>query len=162
MTTSTPCDRCLPMVDELLTLSFPASTTTDATGHAGPDYRVRYLRTSQDFWDHDGQTHDGQTWDKAYGELEACLDDLTLILSARWGDPLSVDLWAWLTAELNGELDDEVPEPLEYLTQHATSMLAWPLPNGTHWLGLALGQADKELPLVLYAAIGTGPVRQTP
>ncbi|WP_405455368.1 hypothetical protein OG786_01270 [Streptomyces sp. NBC_00101] len=157
MATPNLCDRCLPMVDELLTLSFPATATTDVTGYAGPDHRVRYLRTSQDFPD-----HDGQTWDRAHADLEACLDDLTLTLSARWDDPLSVDLWAWLTAGLNGELDDDIPEPLEYLTQHATSMLAWPLPDGTRWLGLALGQADRELPLVLYAAVGTGPVLQTP
>ncbi|MFD5575345.1 hypothetical protein [Streptomyces cadmiisoli] len=66
---------------------------------------------------------------------------------------------AYLTAGLDGK---EVPEPLEYLSQHAMNMRAWPLPDGTHWLGLALGQADKELPLILYAAIGTGPIHQTP
>ncbi|MFD7399382.1 hypothetical protein ACFV60_30635 [Streptomyces virginiae] len=154
MTTPDPCDQCLPMVDELLTLPFPVTDTDDSTGYAGPGHRVRYLRNSQDFWD-----DDGQAWDQAHAELEACLDDLTDTLRARWGDPLTVDLEAYLTAGLDGK---EVPEPLEYLSQHAMNMRAWPLPDGTHWLGLALGQADKELPLILYAAIGTGPIHQTP
>ncbi|MER6444134.1 hypothetical protein [Streptomyces venezuelae] len=159
MTTPAPCGQCLPVIDELLAQPFPAAATTDDTGHAGPDHKVRDLRISQDFWDDE----DGQAWDQAHADLEACLDDLTHTLTTRWGDPLAVDLWAWLTAGLNGDLNgQEVSEPVAYLSQNAMNMRAWQLPGGAHWLGLALGQADKELPLVLYAAIGTGPVPQTP
>ncbi|MFI1524601.1 hypothetical protein [Kitasatospora cineracea] len=47
-----------------------------------------------------------------------------------------------------------MPEPLDYISQQAVSMQVWPLPDSGRWLALAIGQADKELPLILFAAVG--------
>ncbi|MGW2839359.1 hypothetical protein ACWCWD_16345 [Streptomyces sp. NPDC001493] len=47
-----------------------------------------------------------------------------------------------------------MPEPLDELSRHAVSMRVWPLPDGDRRLAPAVGQADKELPLILFAAIG--------
>jgi hypothetical protein len=66
-------------------------------------------------------------------------------------DPLVVDLWPCLRAGCEGE---EVPEPLDSLSQQAVSMQAWPLRDRGRWLALTIGQQDKELPLELLAAVG--------
>ncbi|MFD9084445.1 hypothetical protein [Streptomyces erythrochromogenes] len=35
-----------------------------------------------------------------------------------------------------------------------TVVCAWPLPGGDRWVGLALGEADKEFRMELLAAVG--------
>lgn len=80
-----------------------------------------------------------------------CLDDLTARLTSRWGHAFAVELGPLLSAALGGE---SVPEPLDQLSQQAVSMRVWPLPDGDRRLALAVGQADKELPLILFAATG--------
>lgn len=108
---------------------------------------MRELQVSRDFWDDD----DGQAWVEAEAELQACLDDLAASLTTRWGNAFVVDLGPYLSAGCEGE---PVPEPLDYLSQQAVSMQVWPLPDSGRWLALAIGQADKELPLILFAAVG--------
>ncbi|MEU2738716.1 hypothetical protein ABZ656_25945 [Streptomyces sp. NPDC007095] len=50
-----------------------------------------------------------------------------------------------------------MPEPLNSLSQHAVGMHAWPHRDRGRWLALAIGQADKELPLELLAVVGQAP-----
>ena len=87
----------------------------------------------------------------AEAELQTCLDDLAARLTTRWGNAFVVDLGPYLSASCEGE---PVPEPLDYLSQQVVRMQVWPLPDSGRWLALAIGQADKELPLILFAAVG--------
>lgn len=141
-------EACLPLIDGLALRPFPETVFQDATGNGGPDHLVRVLHRSRDFWD----AEDPQVWEQVDAELSACLDALVAVCTARWGDPLVVDLWAGYE---DGSGDEDVPEPLCTLSHVTTSMHAWSLPGGDRWLGLALGQADTELPMELLAAVGT-------
>ncbi|MFE3516092.1 hypothetical protein [Streptomyces sp. NPDC059166] len=140
-------EEYLSTIDALAVLPFPEATYADASGEGGPEHHVRWLQISREFWDDD----DGQAWIEAEADLRACLDDLAARLTARWGEASVVDLWPYLSAGCEGE---PVPEPINYLSQQVVCMQVWPLPDSGRWLALALGQADKELPLILFAAIG--------
>ncbi|UKY54738.1 hypothetical protein [Streptomyces inhibens] len=134
-------------IDELAVQPFPEATYADTSGEGGPEHHVRVLMVSRDFWDDD----DGQAWVGAEAELQTCLDDLAARLTTRWGNAFVVDLGPYLSASCEGE---PVPEPLDYLSQQVVRMQVWPLPDSGRWLALAIGQADKELPLILFAAVG--------
>jgi hypothetical protein len=140
-------EEYLSLIDELLAQPFPEANFHDDTGWGGPEHRVRILRASQEFWEDD----DGQAAREADADLRACLDALIAAFSARWGEPLVVDLLPYLRADLEGEA---VPEPINCLSQLAGSVLVWPHLDPGRWLGLAIGQGDKELPLELLAAVG--------
>ncbi|MFE1288142.1 hypothetical protein [Streptomyces sp. NPDC058751] len=127
---SAPLEEHLAMIDELLTQPFPEKEFRDDTGYGGPEYRVRVLRASQQFWD----DHDGQAWVEAEAELRACLDALAVTLTTRLGNPLVVDLWPYLST--------------------CISVRAWPLRDRDRWLALGHGQDDKETPWELLAAVG--------
>ncbi|MGW2282516.1 hypothetical protein [Streptomyces sp. NPDC001770] len=139
-------EEYLSAIDALAAQPFAEAACADATGSGGPQHHVRTLHVGRDFWD-----DDGQAWVEAEAGLMACLDDLATRLTTRWGDASVVELGPFLSAALDGE---SVPEPLDDLSQQAVSMRVWPLPDGDRWLALSVGQADKELPLLLFAAIG--------
>src|SRR5690348_9276848 len=113
-------EQYLSTIDALAVQPFPEVSYVDASGGGGPEHHVRELQVSRDFWDDD----DGQAWVQAEAELQACLDDLAASLTNRWGNAFVVDLGLYLSAGYEGEL---VPEPLDYLSQQAVSMLVWPL-----------------------------------
>lgn len=140
-------EEYLSTIDSLAVQPFPEATYVDASGCGGPEHHVRELQVSRDFWDDD----DGQAWIEAEAELQARLDALAARLTDRWGSASVVDLGPYLSASCEGAL---VPEPLDYLSQQVVSMRVWPLPDSGRWLALALGQADKELPLILFFAVG--------
>jgi hypothetical protein len=50
--------------------------------------------------------------------------------------------------------DIEAPEPLNFLCNLAGSMQVWQMPSTGRWLGLTIGQVDRELPLELLVAVG--------
>jgi hypothetical protein len=137
----------LCLIEELLAQPFPEADFHDATGCGGPEHRVRILRASEEFWDDD----DGQAARQADADMQTCLDALVAALTARWGEPLAVDLLPYLRSGLEGET---VSEPINSLSQLAGSMQAWPHQSSGRWLGLTIGQGDKELPLELLAAVG--------
>ncbi|MEU6971957.1 hypothetical protein AB0A71_30330 [Kitasatospora aureofaciens] len=139
-------EEYLSTIDALAVRPFPEVTYADASGGDGPEHHVRELQVSRDFWD-----DDGQAWGEAEADLQACLGDLAARLTTRWGHAFVVDLGPYLSAGYEGE---PVPEPLDYLSQQVVSMQVWPLPDRGRWLALAIGQADKELPLILFAAVG--------
>ncbi|WP_406099213.1 hypothetical protein [Streptomyces sp. NBC_01013] len=141
----------LSTIDALAVRPFPEAAYIEASGGGGPEHHVRDLQVSRDFWDDD----DGQAWVEAEAELQGCLDDLSVRLTTRWGNAFVVDLGPYLHAGCEGE---PAPEPLNYLSQQAVTMRVWPLPDGDRWLALALGQGDKELPLILLAAVGQASV----
>jgi hypothetical protein len=49
---------------------------------------------------------------------------------------------------------EEAPEPLGLLCMLAGSMQMWQVPSTGRWLGLTIGQVDRELPFELLAAVG--------
>jgi hypothetical protein len=138
------------LIDELLGCPFPDARYRDGAGWGGPGHHVRILRASQDFWDDEGR----EAAREAEVGLQADLDALAAMLTARWGEPLTVDLWQHLRAGLEGGV---VPEPVNSLCQLAGSMQVWPHPASGRWLALTIGQGDKELPLELLAAVGETP-----
>ncbi|QES52001.1 hypothetical protein DEJ50_33425 [Streptomyces venezuelae] len=140
-------EKYLSTIEALAVQPFPEVAHVDASGEGGPEHHVRVLQVSRDFWDDD----EGQAWVEAEAELQACLDDLAARLTTWWGNAFVVDLGPYLSAGYEGE---SVPEPLDYLSQQAVSMQVWPLPDRGRWLALSIGQADKELPLILFAAVG--------
>ncbi|MFI6728620.1 hypothetical protein NRF20_45045 [Streptomyces sp. R-74717] len=144
-------EEYLSLIDGLLAQPFPETNFHDGTGCGGPEHRLRILRASQDFWDDD----DGQAAREADADLRAYLDALIAGLTTRWGEPLVVDLWPYLRAGFEGEA---VSEPINFLSQLAGSMQAWPHRDSGRWLALTIGQEDKELPLELLAAVGQTPV----
>ncbi|CAG7650295.1 hypothetical protein [Actinacidiphila bryophytorum] len=140
-------EEYLSTIDALAVRPFPEVTYVDNSGGGGPEHHLRELQVSRDFWDDD----DGQAAVEAEAELRTCLDDLVARLTTRWGHAFVVDLGPYLSAGFKGE---PVPEPLDHLSQQVVSMQVWPLPDRGRWLALAIGQADKELPLILFAAVG--------
>ncbi|MGW4507281.1 DUF998 domain-containing protein [Streptomyces sp. NPDC004436] len=136
-----PPEAYLPLIDDLAGQPFPEAVFQDATGDGGPEHLIRVLHRSRDFWD----AEDMDVWEQVDAELGACRDALLAAYTARWGDPLVIDLWAG---------HEDMPEPFCTLGAVTTSLHAWPLPGGERWLGLAIGQADKELPMELLAAVG--------
>jgi hypothetical protein len=134
------------IVDDLFSLPFPRDETPDRSG--GPGYHLRVLRASQDFWD----DRDEEIVEAAEEEIDAAFQALVTALTARWGDPETIDLEPYLWSE------DPAPEPIIRLCQLSGSMLVWRRPEAGRWLALTVGQADPEFPIELLAAVGEAPI----
>ncbi|MFJ9776725.1 hypothetical protein ACIRVF_36755 [Kitasatospora sp. NPDC101157] len=154
---TTPAD--LARIDGLLAdpHPFPPEDTDHATGRAGPGYRVEELYVSRAFFDgEDGDDdEDGQACDREHHLAQARLDALAREFTTRWGSPQAVDLFSYLRA--SSDRDHQAPEPVALLCQQAVTLHVWPLPGGRRWIGLSVGQADKELPVVLHTTLAEGP-----
>ncbi|MFJ8623413.1 hypothetical protein ACIRD3_11275 [Kitasatospora sp. NPDC093550] len=156
MTTTPPATSAadvLPAIDELLARPYPPAPT--ASGEGGPTWWVDSRFLSGDFWDDE----DNNALHEADARAQELLDALTEALTARWGSPATVDLWSYLTADYENPRSEpyEPYEPIDRLSQLATELLVWPLDGGTRWLGLTVGQGDRELPLELLTAVAEGP-----
>ena len=93
--------------------------------------------------------------ESALQELEVNLTAVADVLTERWGDPITVDLWPYLGLDDPDYPNTEpAPEPLSSLCGLAVSMLAWRIPSAGRWLGLTIGQVDTEFPFELLAAVG--------
>ncbi|MCD0485409.1 hypothetical protein LO771_24240 [Streptacidiphilus sp. ASG 303] len=154
-TTESVLGEHLAAIDDLLSRPFPTESYRDAATDAGPSHHVLVLRQSQDFW----EDSDGEASRQAYADMESHLEALISALTDRWGEPEAVDLWQYLTASFDGAA---APEPIDMLCQTAVTMQVWRQPEADHWVGLAIGQADKELPLELIAAVGIGAALRPP
>ncbi|MEU7969704.1 hypothetical protein AB0D09_40660 [Streptomyces sp. NPDC049097] len=142
----------LSIIDALVALPFPEQDGRSESQHgwSGPGYHIAVLRRSQDFWDAPGP----QTVTAAEEELEADLTALVTVLAGCWGGPIMVDLWPYLGLDNPDCPDIEVPEPLSSLCNLAGSMQVWRVPSTGRWLGLTIGQGDREFPFELLAAVG--------
>ncbi|SEK25346.1 hypothetical protein [Streptacidiphilus jiangxiensis] len=137
----------LAAIDALLARPFPGTASRD--GLSGPTHLIETLRETEDFWD--DPFHVAAT--AALTELEVELDALAAALTVRWGEACDVDLWSHLRVSV--EEGSHPPEPIDYLSQYATSLRVWTPPGSPRWIGLTIGQGDPELPLQLFAAVGT-------
>lgn len=131
----------------MLARPFPEEEYRDGDGFGGPDYHFHTLSRSQDFW----EDRSDETVEGAEAEIQCHFDTLATTMTARWGEPETVDLWP-----SSGSPDDGVPmpEPLNFLSMMAGDVQVWRRPDTGRWLGLAICQADREFPIELCAAIG--------
>ncbi|GAT70294.1 hypothetical protein PS9374_05976 [Planomonospora sphaerica] len=136
------------IIENLLSLPFPQEHARAGNRSSGPGYHVRVLQASQDFWDDRVE----ETVEAAEEEIDTAYRELVAALTARWGSPETVDLEPYLWAE------DPTPEPIDELCQLSGQMLVWRRPEAGRWVALAIGQADREFPIELLAAVGTVPV----
>ncbi|MGW1554229.1 hypothetical protein [Streptomyces sanglieri] len=142
----------LSIIDTLIALPFPEGKSSSRTQHGrgGPGYHIAILRESRDFWN----APDPETITAAEEELDADLTALVMVLSGRWGSPMVVDLWPYLGLDNPDYPDIEAPpEPLNSLCMLSVSMQMWQV-STDRWLGLTIGQVDRELPFELLAAVG--------
>ncbi|MFC8723503.1 hypothetical protein, partial [Kitasatospora sp. NPDC057198] len=118
-------------------------------GWGGPGYHLLVLQETRDFWDGRGS----EVVEPAEREIEDALRALAALLTARWGAPETLDLWPPDRVGLAGTAAAR-PEPLGFLSMLSGSVLLWRLPGSARWVGLSVGQADPEFPVLLLLAVG--------
>ncbi|MCX4743935.1 hypothetical protein OG455_00130 [Kitasatospora sp. NBC_01287] len=143
-------DRLL-VIDRLSALPFPRVEERPGkeSSWGGPGYHLAVLQESQDFWENRSE----EIVEAAEQEIETDLATLTAVLTGRWGEPESVDLWPFLGFD-NPDPDFVAPEPLGFLCGVAGDMRVWRLRSSGRWVALVIGQADPEWPFQLLAAVG--------
>ncbi|GAA2340256.1 hypothetical protein [Streptomyces cuspidosporus] len=139
----------LATIDLLRARDFPDRPGVAGAVASGPGFHVADLLVSEDFWD-----ADLERLMEVEEEFEAELEALVQVLSLRWGEPEVLDLVDHLERQAMGE---PVPEPLASLCGYVGRVYGWR--TGGRWIGLGIGQGDRELPLQLVAAIGEKTVR---
>ncbi|MET9878548.1 hypothetical protein ABZZ36_28525 [Actinacidiphila glaucinigra] len=132
-------------VDALRARPFPAREERSGAVESGPGYHIADLRIGEDFWDADGDPADRR---QAEDDMEAECQALVEVFTERWGVPETVDLAAHLERLVDGE---PVPRPLRTLCNYAHEAWAWRVDG--RWIGVCVGQRDRELPLQLVAAV---------
>lgn len=141
----------LSVIGRLSALPFPDQEEQQGDGErwSGPGYHLAVLRESQDFW----EDRSAETVEAAEQALEGDLAVLAVVLTDRWAEPETVDLWPYLGFD-SPDPDFVAPEPLNFLCGVAGSMQVWRPAATGRWLALTIGQADPEFPLQLLAAFG--------
>ncbi|MBO3677835.1 hypothetical protein [Streptomyces sp. NEAU-YJ-81] len=131
-------------IDRLRARDFPAQRAADGRVESGPGFHVADLRVSEDFWD-----ADLTRVEEVLEEFEAELSVLVQVLTLRWGAPDVLDLTDSLERSAMGE---PVPPPLDTLCGYVPELSIWRVDG--RWVGLGVGQGDRELPFQLLVAIG--------
>ncbi|MFE9003265.1 hypothetical protein ACFYOY_14135 [Streptomyces sp. NPDC007875] len=131
-------------IEQLRARDFPAQRAADGRVESGPGFHVADLRVSEDFWD-----ADLTRVEEVLEEFEAELSVLVQVLTLRWGAPDVLDLTDSLERSAMGE---PVPPPLDTLCGYVPELSIWRVDG--RWVGLGVGQGDRELPFQLLVAIG--------
>ncbi|MET7765156.1 hypothetical protein ABZS86_15840 [Streptomyces sp. NPDC005355] len=131
-------------IDLLRARDFPAQRGTSERVESGPGFHVADLRVSEDFWD-----ADLTRVEEVLEEFEAELSVLVHALTVRWGAPAVLDLTGHLERQAMGE---PVPPPLDALCGYVPELHIWRVDD--RWVGLGVGQGDRELPFQLLLAVG--------
>jgi hypothetical protein len=138
----------LALLDRLLALPFREDEPLDDDHSPGPGHHLYVVQASQDFWEDRSE----EAVEAAEEEISTAHRALADAVTARWGKPEAVDLWPYLEPTLNDT--DPAPEPIGELCQLSGEMLVWRRPEAGRWVALAVGQADREFPIELLAAVG--------
>ncbi|UQA90991.1 hypothetical protein [Streptomyces halobius] len=141
-------DEHLTAIDRLRLRDFPAERSRGAMAESGPGFHIADLRVSRDFWD-----ADLTEVEEALEEFEAELTALVRALSLRWGEPDVLDLGVCLERSAMGI---PVRPPLDSLCGYVPLMYGWRVAG--RWVGVGVGQGDRELPFQLLVAVGEGDV----
>lgn len=144
-------DEHLTAIDRLRLRDFPVERVRSAMVESGPGFHIADLRVSQDFWDAD-LTEVAE----ALEDFEAELTALVQALSLRWGEPGMIDLAAHLERTAMGI---PVRPPLDALCGYVPLMYGWRVAG--RWVGVGVGQGDRELPFQLLVAVGEENVGDT-
>ncbi|MFK4274096.1 hypothetical protein, partial [Streptomyces milbemycinicus] len=131
-------------IDRQRARDFPRQRAVDGRVASGPGFHVADLRVSEDFWD-----ADPARVEEVLEEFEAELGALVQALTLRWGAPAVLDLTDSLERSAMGE---PVPPPLDTLCGYVPELHIWHVDG--RWVGLGVGQGDRELPFQLLVAIG--------
>ncbi|WP_432253806.1 hypothetical protein [Streptomyces sp. HNM1019] len=131
-------------IDHLRARDFPARPTADGRVESGPGFHIADLRVSEDFWD-----ADLSRVEEVLEEFEAELSALDRVLTSRWGAPDVLDL---TDSPERSAMGDPVPPPLDTLCGYVPELRVWRV-NG-RWVGLGVGQGDRESPFQLLVAMG--------
>ncbi|QSB13880.1 hypothetical protein JQS43_20360 [Natronosporangium hydrolyticum] len=134
----------LALIDTLLTRPFPEDPSREGYHTSGPGHHLHALQASPDFW----ADRSEEMLAAAESEIEAEHAALVAELTARWGGPEQVALDPVAVSDV------PTPEPVAQLAQLSGEMLVWRPDLADRWVGLAVGQGDPELPIVLFAAVG--------
>ncbi|MGW7022205.1 hypothetical protein [Streptomyces decoyicus] len=143
-------DAYLTVIDRWRLRDFPAAPGRSALVESGPGFHIAGLRVSQEFWD-----ADLAEVAEAAEEFEAELTALVQALSLRWGEPEVMDLADDLERSARGI---PVRPPLDTLCGYVPRMYGWRVRS--RWIGVGVGQGDRELPFQLLVAVGEGEVAQ--
>ncbi|MFI9259384.1 hypothetical protein ACIGT4_17015 [Streptomyces sioyaensis] len=137
-------DEQLTAIDRLRLRAFPAEPLRSGTVESGPGFHIAGLRASQDFWD-----ADPAEVVEAEEEFEDDLTALVQALSLRWGPPEVLDLTPHLERVAQGL---PVRPPLDTLCGYVPRMHGWRVEG--RWIGVGVGQGERELPFQLLVAVG--------
>ncbi len=125
---------------------------------SGPGYHIAELATSEEFWEDDGT---GRL--AALEQYEAECGALSVVLSARWGEPQVFSLWSTLVRSTRGGggVQEESWQPWAELSAGVPCLDLWRA--GERWIALGVSQHDAELPFQLVAAVTVNdPVQEGP
>ncbi|MBL7259884.1 hypothetical protein [Paractinoplanes lichenicola] len=119
---------------------FPEGAYGRRAAFGNVDHHVVRLSASQEFWEDRSEEVVGP----ARAAIEREHDLLARALSQRWGPAETV------------QLDDDGGAVAAFFGDGAETMLAWSCPEFDRWVGLAVVQADAELPYELFAGVSRG------
>ena len=134
-------DELVGEIFALVDVELPVRTGRIST----PGYVIIFLRKSQDFW----AAEERDLIDPIWTEYLKDSDELAAKLAAVWGSPTRVPLGPILDRSIAGESIPPLPDGLSQFAVHTD---VWRV--GSRVVCLGVGQHDKELPVVLFAAVG--------
>ncbi|WP_436772634.1 hypothetical protein [Yinghuangia sp. YIM S09857] len=149
-------DRHLAVVDDLRTRPFATDDHRGRDGEGGPGWHLRDLEVSRDFWEDSERHLSEDVWEEYEARAAALADTLDVRYASfvRDGGRRTVGLAPYFERAMNGEL---LPEPLDHLTNFVVRLYVWTFADRDRWLGIGVGQYDKELPVQLIATVAAGP-----
>ncbi|WP_225849693.1 hypothetical protein [Streptomyces sp. HPF1205] len=144
----------LAEVDRLRRLPFPARRGHRGTVVSGPGFHLAALAVSEDL--HDPHGADPGRAAHAEDDFRAWCQALVELLSARWGEPETLDLYPFLERRTAGgptagaSPEGRPPPPLDELCGFVPEVYGWRV--GDRWTAVGVGQGERGLPLQLVVA----------
>ncbi|MCF2526961.1 hypothetical protein [Yinghuangia soli] len=136
------------VVETLLLRPFAERPYRAGEASGGPGWHMVDLEVSRDFWEDSERDQIEVVWD----QYEDKARRLAGVLDGRHGAHRVVALAPYFERGMEGE---DVPEPFDDLSNFVVRLHVWTI--GDRWLGVGVGQYDKELPIQLVAVTGAGP-----